>query len=162
MSLRGRPLAGDPRQEQDRPACRGARITLARQLGAAGDPVEALASATRVADQADNDSTRMAARFEVAVWTRATAGPEAGAEQFSMLLQEAESRDPPDWDLLTDCRWNIGGALLQAGSAADSADVLRAALRLAIHAHGPDHDRTTQIRRTLADAEHAIRGSTNS
>ena len=139
-----------------------ARITPARQLGAAGDPVEALAIVTRVADQAGDDSTRMAARFEVAVWTRATAGPAAGAEQFSTLLQEAESLGPPDWDLITDCRWNIGGALLQAGNAAGAADVLRAALRLAIHAHGPDHDRTTQIRRTLADAEHAISGSINS
>ena len=51
------------------PTTLGARITLARQLGAVGDAGEALTIATRVADQAEDDSIRLAARFEVAVWT---------------------------------------------------------------------------------------------
>jgi hypothetical protein len=144
------------------PTTLSAKITLARQLGATGDAVQALTIATRVADQADDDSIRLAARFEVAVWTRESAGPEAGARQFSALLQEAESSNPQEWDLIAACRWNLGSALLDAGNAADAADVLRAGLRLAIQTYGPDHDRTIQMRRTLAEAEQGLRDGTNS
>ena len=94
----------------------------------------------------------LSARFEVAVWTRETAGPEAGARRFAALLDHIGPL-PSAWPgLAADCRWNLGGALLASGDTHRAAEVLATAVADAEHAYGPHQARTFDIRASRIEA----------
>jgi hypothetical protein len=134
-----------------------AQLTLARQLGDLDAQDEALALAERVAADAArvhgaNHPTTFSALFEVAVWTVETAGPEAGARQFAGLLAHLETLQQVSLALVADCRWNLGGALLDSGETTRATEVLAAAVADAEHAFGRHHRRTFDIRVSYIDA----------
>jgi hypothetical protein len=139
------------------PSTLHARLTVARQLGDLGAEAEALALAEQVAADATeahgpDDAVTLSARFEVAVWTRETAGPEAGTQRFAALLDQIAPL-PSAWPgLAADCRWNLGGALLSSGDAHRAADVLATAVADAERAYGPHHARTFDIRASHIEA----------
>src|SRR6266568_4219777 len=97
-----------------------ARIGLARQVGAAGNPGQALAmaqeaDAAATAALGADDLTTLSARSEVATWTTAVDGAAAGAQRFTELIQQAKRLDPPPQPLIADTMMNLADRLSDAG-----------------------------------------------
>jgi hypothetical protein len=111
-----------------------ARINLARQVGAAGNPRKALTMA-READAAAtvalgaNDQTTISARFEVAVWTGEADGAAAGAKRFTDIQQE-EQLDPPPQQLIADSMTSLAECLSGAGDHAQAIQASEDAISL--------------------------------
>jgi len=132
-----------------------ARIGLARQVGAAGNPREALtmaqeADAAATAAFGADDLATLDARFEVAIWTRELDGAAAGAERFTELIQQAERLDPPPWSLIIDGMWNLAGCLSDVGDHAQAIQVNEDAIGLCQQLWGPTHARVLPMRLTQA------------
>jgi hypothetical protein len=123
------------------------RIALVRQLGASGNPQQALDLARELAEQATEalgaaHEITLSARFEAAIWTRQVDGPAAGARLFYELIEYAESQESAFWSLIIDGGWNLGGALTDAGNANAALPILEATIEEGQKAYGPEHPRT--------------------
>jgi hypothetical protein len=139
------------------PSTLAAHLTIARQLGELDEQAEALVLAERVAADATRThgpghEITLSARFEVAAWTRETAGPDAGAQRFAALIDQLVTLPSGSPALLADSRWNFGGALLEGGDVTRAVDVLAAAVAEAGRAFGPHHRRTSDIRASHIEA----------
>jgi eukaryotic-like serine/threonine-protein kinase len=133
------------------------RKLLARQVGAVGDPVGALAIATELVTLAGKHlgakhEEVLSARFEAAVWTREVHGAAAGAAAFRALADDIEAGAPDSWQNLVDSWWNLAGCLLDSNDPAAARDVAYRAVDKAVETYGARHVRTLLIRTTLVDA----------
>jgi hypothetical protein len=129
----------------------GAQIDLARQVGAAGNPREALtiareADAAATAALGADDLTALSARFEVAVWTTAVAGAAAGAERFTELLHQAKQLDPPPQEFIAWTMRNLADRLSDAGDHARAVQVSEDAVSLGQQAWGATHAHALRMR----------------
>ncbi len=129
----------------------GARIDLARQVGAAGNPRQALtiaqeAESATIAALGADDLTTLSARFEVAVWTPVVDGAAASAERFTELIQQAKRLDPPPRELIADTMANLADRLSDAGDHAQAVQVSEDAISLGQQVWGANHARVLWIR----------------
>ena len=132
-----------------------ARCGLARQVGAAGDPGQALviareADAAATAALGADDRTTLSARFEVAVWTREMEGAAAGAECFGELIRQAKRLDPPPQSLIADSMLNLAGSLSDVGDHARAVQAITDAISLCQQVWGAAHARVLGMRLTQA------------
>jgi len=132
-----------------------ARIGLARQVGAAGNPGQALtmaqeADAAATAALGADDRTTLSARFEVAIWTWEVDGAAAGARRFTELIQQAEQIRPQPWSLIADSMWNLAGCLSDVGDHAQAIQVSGDAVSLCQQLWGATHARVLVRRLTQA------------
>ncbi len=128
-----------------------ARKTLARQVGAAGNPRQALimaqeADAAATAALGADDPTTLSARFEVAIWTARVDGAAAGAERFTELIQQAKRLDPPPRSLIADSMVNLASRLSDAGHHTQAVQVSEDALGLGQQLWGATHARVLWMR----------------
>jgi hypothetical protein len=130
-----------------------ARIKLARQIGAAGDPHEA----RLLAEMAPADAhahfgavhwVTLSARFETAVWLRDTDGPTAGIQAFSALVDEVRMLGAEHEWLVVAANWNLGGAVLETGDAQRAAEIRSAAVQAGGRIYGVDHVIVLEMRLT--------------
>src|SRR5208282_625304 len=121
-----------------------ARTRLARQVGAAGNPRQALTMA-READAAAttalgaDDRTTLSARFEVAIWTTEVDGAAAGTERFTELIQQAQRLDPPPRSLIADSMVNLASRLSDVGHHTRAVQVSEDAISLGQQLWGATH-----------------------
>ena len=132
-----------------------ARRGLARQVGAAGNPRQALAIAREVDAAATaalgaDDRTALDSRFEVAVWTRAVDSDAAAAERFAELIQQAERLDPPPQLLIADSLVNLASCLSDVGDHAQAVQASENAISLGQQEWGATHARVLWMRLTQA------------
>ena len=132
-----------------------ARRGLARQVGAAGNPRQALAIAREVDAAATaalgaDDRTALDSRFEVAVWTREVDSDAAAAERFAELIQQAERLDPPPQLLIADSLVNLASCLSDVGDHAQAVQASENAISLGQQEWGATHARVLWMRLTQA------------
>jgi hypothetical protein len=133
------------------PETLGARIRVARQVGAAGNPRQALtmalqAEAAATAALGADDLTTLSARFEVAAWTAEVDGSAAGAQRFAELIQQAKRLDSPPWLLIADSMANLAGHLSDAGHHTQAVQVSEEAVGLGQRLWGTMHARVLWMR----------------
>ena len=121
-----------------------ARIGLARQVGAAGNPRQALtmaqeADAAATAALGADDLTTLSARFEAAIWTTELDGAAASAERFTELIQQAKRLDPPPQPLIANTMANLADRLSGAGDHAQAVQVSEDAISLGQQLWGANH-----------------------
>lgn len=129
-----------------------ARISLARQLGASGNPEQALDIARDVEARATEQNMVLTARFEAAVWTRDLDGPAAAARCFRELVEYAESLESVPRFFIIDCACNLCAALIDAGDAEAALPILEATVEDSKLAYGREHHRTLNGRLTHINA----------
>jgi hypothetical protein len=134
-----------------------ARCIMARQLGAAGEPAEALQVASDVVALAEtvcsqDDPVLLDAIFERCAWIRVVHGPVAGADAFSELLRQLRDlAEPNPWQTAF-CLWNLAGALTDSGDFAAAVPLCGEALSLGRQMLGDDHQVTLMFRRSHINA----------
>jgi hypothetical protein len=142
-----------------------ATITLARQVGAFGNPRQALTIAREV-DAAATDAfgaddwVTLKARFEVACWITGVDGAAAGADRWSKLIRQAEqlqarpqspSTDSMCDHVIADGMGNLAGCLSEVGDHTRAIQASEEAITLTEQLFGATHIRVLEKRLDHAD-----------